>query len=171
MLEPQPLRGLLHQDILIFGELFVEDVFVRLWDVEDAVREFKFVGGEVAVEGEAKVVGIFWQVELRELADSLALEVAALEGGLAALDGGVAALEGGLAVLEGGLAVLEGGVAVLGGSLLLVLGHLAALNHCFGTLIFIQKIPDPAYLMHFFGKFGKSVPLGLVLALKLCLFN
>ena len=164
MLEPQPLRGLLHQDILIFGELFVEDVFVRLWDVEDAVREFKFVGGEVAVEGEAKVVGIFRQVELRELADSLALEVAALEGGLAALEGGVAAL-------EGGLAVLEGGVAVLGGSLLLVLGHLAALNHCFGTLIFIQKIPDPAYLMHFFGKFGKSVPLGLVLALKLCLFN
>ena len=157
MLEPQPLRGLLHQDILIFGELFVEDVFVRLWDVEDAVREFKFVGGEVAVEGEAKVVGIFRQVELRELADSLALEVAALEGGLA--------------VLEGGVAVLEGGVAVLGGSLLLVLGHLAALNHCFGTLIFIQKIPDPAYLMHFFGKFGKSVPLGLVLALKLCLFN
>ena len=157
MLEPQPLRGLLHQDILIFGELFVEDVFVRLWDVEDAVREFKFVGGEVAVEGEAKVVGIFRQVELRELADSLALEVAALEGGVAAL--------------EGGLAVLEGGVAVLGGSLLLVLGHLAALNHCFGTLIFIQKIPDPAYLMHFFGKFGKSVPLGLVLAIKLCLFN
>ena len=156
MLEPQPLRGLLHQDILIFGELFVEDVFVRLWDVEDAVREFKFVGGEVAVEGEAKVVGIFWQVELRELADSLALEVAALEGGLAVLEG---------------VAVLEGGVAVLGGSLLLVLGHLAALNHCFGTLIFIQKIPDPAYLMHFFGKFGKSVPLGLVLALKLCLFN
>ena len=157
MLEPQPLRGLLHQDILIFGELFVEDVFVRLWDVEDAVREFKFVGGEVAVEGEAKVVGIFRQVELRELADSLALEVAALEGGLA--------------VLEGGVAVLEGGVAVLGGSLLLVLGHLAALNHCFGTLVLIQKIPDPAYLMHFFGKFGKSVPLGLVLAIKLCLFN